>query len=289
MPLAHGIDVSTQDGCLSLCDSGIPEYFGWWFADFPRTSFERFGLPLPYFYKVDDGEFGSRLAGAPEIPVPGISVWHPSFRLGYTPASVYYSTRNTLATAAIRGKLTKDAIKGFYNDVLCDTACLKYQYAEARLKAAEDFLEGPVEVFESFLDGPEKVPDCEWSDPEELRKELDIRESKERPRWFRFCSMNGLLLSAKGDREASITDRKTAHFYRAGKVLYLRGENRGTICSRDRGRASKDVRAARKMRRRLKSARKMLWNEYAAAFPKYSSKEWWESVFSGLQKKRRSQ
>ena len=157
--LKRGTDLGTEEGCLGICRREPIDYFGWWYADFPRSAFERFGLPLPFFFKMDDAEFGTRLAGMPRTTVPGISVWHPSFAAGISSRSVYYSSRNSMAAAACRGCLNIEDVHAWYVSVLTETACIRYELAEAALRAAEDFLRGPDELFGMFMKGPKDLPD----------------------------------------------------------------------------------------------------------------------------------
>ncbi len=277
--LKRGTDLGTEEGCLSMCRREPIDYFGWWYADFPRAAFERFGLPLPFFFKMDDAEFGTRLTDMPRITVPGISVWHPSFAASASSRSVYYSSRNSLAAAACRGSLSRDDVRSWYSSVLSETACIRYEHAEALLRAAEDFLRGPDCLFSMFEKGPEDLPDLPPSGSDRLGNGSDIRPSKHIPRWFRFITMNGLMLPPDGDREASPSERRTAMFYRAGRVLYIWDADHAAVCVRDRHRAFEIIRKAGRLRRRMVSSRRKMNDEYSAAFPKYSSAEWWESVF----------
>lgn len=92
--------------------------------------------------------------------------------------------------------------------------------------------------------------------------------------------MNGLLLPSDGDREASPSERRTALFYRAGRVLYIRDPEHAAVCVRDRHRTMSIIRKAKRLKRRMMSSRREMNDNYSAAFSKYSSAEWWKSVFS---------
>lgn len=70
------------------------DYAGWWYCCIPITRIKEIGLPLPFFIKCDDMEYGIR-NNRPVICLNGIGVWHEIFvkKLNYTMR--FFSNRNT--------------------------------------------------------------------------------------------------------------------------------------------------------------------------------------------------
>jgi len=77
----------------------------WWMCLIPRAAVEAIGLPMPFFLKWDDVEFGLRAtaAGFVSVVLPGAVVWHDSW-VGKNAESgwqAYFLLRNRLVTALL--------------------------------------------------------------------------------------------------------------------------------------------------------------------------------------------
>ena len=77
----------------------------WWMCLVPRATVEAIGLPMPFFIKWDDVEFGLRAnaAGFPSVVLPGAVVWHDSW-VGKNAESgwqAYFLLRNRIVTALL--------------------------------------------------------------------------------------------------------------------------------------------------------------------------------------------
>ena len=118
-------------------------YAGWWYCCMPAAAIRRHGLPLPFFIKVDDVEYGLRIKPG-FISMAGICVWHLSFESKYNAMmEVYQTNRNQLMAKAITGVPLGDVlwrIKRLFLEHLC-----RYEYggAELILLAIEDYMKGP--------------------------------------------------------------------------------------------------------------------------------------------------
>ena len=77
----------------------------WWMCLVPRAVVESIGMPIPFFLKWDDVEFGLRAgaAGFASVALPGAVVWHDSCA-GENPGSGwqgYFLLRNRIVTALL--------------------------------------------------------------------------------------------------------------------------------------------------------------------------------------------
>ncbi len=130
------------------------DYNGWWTCLIPRAVVEDIGLPLPFFLKWDDTEYGLRAAraGYPTASVPGIAVWHQpwSDKDDATDWQAYFHLRNRLVTAAMYGSakppygLLKSLTKGTLKHLLS----LQYSTVALQDLAVQDFVAGPAGLFD---------------------------------------------------------------------------------------------------------------------------------------------
>lgn len=137
---------SLQDNLINeLPAYGSPyTYAGWWFCGIPVAQIEKNGLPMPFFIRIDDVEYGRRL-NAKIMTMNGIGIWHMGFFNKFNLAmDIYQQCRNTLIAQAI-GSLDEsirafDHVKSEYLSML-----LKFNYNAAQLavEALEDYLKGP--------------------------------------------------------------------------------------------------------------------------------------------------
>jgi galactofuranosylgalactofuranosylrhamnosyl-N-acetylglucosaminyl-diphospho-decaprenol beta-1,5/1,6-galactofuranosyltransferase len=144
--LVGGFRVDRPEELGRLLEVHTTRYNGWWFMAFPLRVVERVGLPLPFFLRCDDIEFGCRLqgAGVPVAPVPGVAVWHAPFYLKTRGWQNYYEFRNMLALCALRypqpgRRLARVFLRRLVKRLLC------HEYYEAWLlcEAVRDYFRGP--------------------------------------------------------------------------------------------------------------------------------------------------
>ncbi|HEV2777944.1 MAG TPA: glycosyltransferase [Actinophytocola sp.] len=130
------------------------DFNAWWMCLIPRVVAERVGLPMPFFIKGDDMEYGLRAgeAGFPTATVPGIAVWHMPFedKDDVTDWQAYFHLRNRLINAALHG--TDPTARGLLKETMKITLkhLLSLEYSTIALQemAINDFLAGPDTLFD---------------------------------------------------------------------------------------------------------------------------------------------
>lgn len=154
-------------------------YGAWWYSCIPVKAIEKNGLPMPFFIRCDDVEFGMRNKPI-YMTMNCICVWHASFE-GRFRASVdcYQYFRNFFAMIALDDCADeKMFVLRIQRGVRQDLRDMDYQAAEFILDGFEDYLRGP--EYLQKLDGAatmigkgklnEKLIPVSEMDPELLRK-----------------------------------------------------------------------------------------------------------------------
>lgn len=125
----------------------IAGYNAWWSCLIPREAIDAVGLPMPYFIKWDDIEYGVRCrrAGFPTVTLPNAGVWHADFHLkDVDDWSSYFGQRNVLISAAIHSRFDGKTISATVAEHIGELIVgLKYGQAAIELRAVRDFLAGP--------------------------------------------------------------------------------------------------------------------------------------------------
>ncbi len=127
----------------------VAKYAAWWYCVIPVKTIKRVGLPLPFFVRSDDTEYGFR-CNSKIMTMNSIGIWHMGFRVRYDAAvERYQTTRNTLMANAFTGCSEQEyfitqAKDGFKVEIK------KFNYENALLviEALEDFLKGPEFIME---------------------------------------------------------------------------------------------------------------------------------------------
>jgi galactofuranosylgalactofuranosylrhamnosyl-N-acetylglucosaminyl-diphospho-decaprenol beta-1,5/1,6-galactofuranosyltransferase len=128
------------------------DYNAWWMCLIPRAVAEDLGLPLPFFIKWDDAEYGlrARSRGYRTATVPGIAIWHMSFleKDDTSDWQAYFHYRNRYVAAALHGPdnpsaLLRDTIKRTLRHLLL----MEYSAVALQDMALRDFLAGPEALF----------------------------------------------------------------------------------------------------------------------------------------------
>lgn len=119
-------------------------YAAWWYCCIPISVIEKNGLPLPFFVRCDDAEYGIRCK-TKFITMNSLCVWHMSFHERYNAAvERYQTTRNTMIAQATCGMAPKsDFMHELENNIRLELKKFGYANAELCLDAFEDFLKGP--------------------------------------------------------------------------------------------------------------------------------------------------
>lgn len=101
----HDVDVRTPQALLNNLMGNNIGYGAWWCFLMPVSDVPRYGLPFPFFIKLDDVEYGLRTCGAvPIITMNGIAVRHDDFDNKYSMHLEYYNVRNQLVMNAAHNK-----------------------------------------------------------------------------------------------------------------------------------------------------------------------------------------
>ncbi|MGB6247104.1 glycosyltransferase [Gordonia sp. (in: high G+C Gram-positive bacteria)] len=126
----------------------VAGYNAWWSCLIPREAIDAVGLPMPYFIKWDDIEYGVRCgaAGFPTVTLPNAGVWHADFHLkDIDDWSSYFGHRNALVTAALHSAFEPSRIAAAVAERIGELIVgLKYGQAATELQATRDFLDGPL-------------------------------------------------------------------------------------------------------------------------------------------------
>lgn len=154
-------------------------YGAWWYSCIPVRAIEKNGLPMPFFIRCDDVEFGMRNKPV-YMTMNCICVWHASFE-GRFRASVdcYQYFRNFFAMIALDDCADeKMFVLRIQRGVRQNLRDMDYQAAEFILDGFEDYLRGP--EYLQKLDGAatmigkgklnEKLIPVSQMDPKLLRK-----------------------------------------------------------------------------------------------------------------------
>jgi galactofuranosylgalactofuranosylrhamnosyl-N-acetylglucosaminyl-diphospho-decaprenol beta-1,5/1,6-galactofuranosyltransferase len=146
-PLKHNLELQNTNALNFLLVEDDIDYGGFWFFSISKELIEKIGLPMPFFIKVDDMEFGLRIKerfGNKIVAFPSIAVWHEPFYAKYPIWDIYYMERNHLITEAIHGSLTyKQAIKHTTESLILYLSVFDYNSAKMLIKAFEDYIKGP--------------------------------------------------------------------------------------------------------------------------------------------------
>ena len=123
------------------------------------------GLPMPFFIKLDDVEYGLRnSADTTVITMNGAAVFHESFENKMNFTMDYYTIRNELTVSALHGENSLSAIMIFLSSIGKNLLFYRYENIPLICKAANDFL-GGVDFFLTY-------------DEEQLNSELRQRTIK---------------------------------------------------------------------------------------------------------------
>lgn len=147
VPLKHEADLRDSTALNSLLLEDNVDYGAFWFFAFSKEVVDNIGLPLPFFIKVDDMEYGLRVSqclNQPIVAFPSIAVWHEPFYAKNPGWDGYYCMRNMLVTNAIHGYSKYwVALKNLSGAVIYNLMLFDYNNASIFIKAFDDFLAGP--------------------------------------------------------------------------------------------------------------------------------------------------
>ncbi len=149
-PLKQNLDLRNPTSLNSLLVEENIDYGGFWFFSFSKEVVEKIGLPLPFFIKIDDMEFGLRINEHFDngiVAFPSLAVWHEPFYAKKPGWDFYYYSRNQLITDSIHGSLT------YFTAVKCLTQAIVYHLLRFDYNSAQMFVKG----FEDYMEGPKFI------------------------------------------------------------------------------------------------------------------------------------
>ena len=146
--VTHNIDLENPNNINFSKVDDSSDYGAFWFFAFSKETVDKIGLPMPFFIKIDDIEFGLRIKerlGNPIVAFPGIGVWHEPFYAKNPVWDKYYWIRNHLITHSMRNSLKYvDAVKFLTKELLQKLFIFDYNSAEMIVKGFEDYMQGPL-------------------------------------------------------------------------------------------------------------------------------------------------
>lgn len=242
IPLKHNLDLRVVANILFNEIEEYSEYNAWWLYCFPIENIKKFGLPYPFFIRLDDVEFNKRIQNK-MINLNGICVWHEQFETKHSPATEYYNIRNGLIFNSIYLDTKINPflyIKWFVKPVIRHLFCYKYETANYILKATSDFLEGPNHLFSKNPQEEHKklsvctekaTRDCTNIFIHNKYIETITQTENTLHKFFRILTLNGHILPSwffwnddnltdKGYKIVPSWDGKPLNVFRAKKVLY---------------------------------------------------------------------
>lgn len=153
LPLKNGLNLNNSDSINNLILEDSPDYGGFWFFCFSKETVDEMELPMPFFIRADDVEFGLRITkslGKSIVALPGIAVWHEPFYAKNSTWVNYYECRNFLVLHSIRGSLNYlDLVNILTKRLLNKIFIFDYNSAEMIINGFEDYMKGPL-VFKSI-------------------------------------------------------------------------------------------------------------------------------------------
>lgn len=291
-------------------------YNAWWMCLIPVSLTKDVGLPMPFFIKWDDAEYGlrARSNGVPTVTLPGAAVWHMDWseKDDTVDWQAYFHARNRLVTAALYSPFSPplSLLRTAYALEVKHNVSMQYFTAEVRLQAMRDFLAGPQTLAgtihsrigelrsrrKDFPDGQPAVDRDEY--PPVLRKK-PVKQinppvwSGPAPLALSKFAARGLKLTAKqlivpvnpetrSNPEVVIShrDNKWYHTGRFSSAIITNSEGSGFWWyKRDPELSRQNLAEATKLYAKVTWNWKKIQKRYRSAFAEMTSFESWEKIF----------
>ena len=124
------------------------DFCGWWYLLIPLSLIDESNLPMPYFIKNDDIEYGLRVTKKLDF-LNGIGVWHEPFEKKFSMPLEYYYVRNILVTNAIHDFDTRASLYLLIRRVGKYILYRQYYVTKIQFLAVNNFFEG-FDVFQQI-------------------------------------------------------------------------------------------------------------------------------------------
>ncbi|MGC8678103.1 MAG: glycosyltransferase family 2 protein [Hydrogenobaculum sp.] len=142
----HNIDLRRRENLLLILEEVAWTHFAWWFFVVPVETIKNLGMPMPFFFRGDDMEYGLRLIknNFDMIDFPSIFVIHEDFTSKHNAFTDYLISRNELILRCIHFDMDlKTEITHLIRRIIKFTFSYRYETAKYVIKGYEDFLKGP--------------------------------------------------------------------------------------------------------------------------------------------------
>lgn len=292
------LDVSDPKNLLKNEAPKVPaNYNAWWYCCMPAATVQKYGLPMPFFIKGDDVEYGLRCTRQ-LIVMNGIAVWHQDFSYKYNAALEYYGHRNFAIVSAMH--FHNSSLLLAYHLVYAVFSQLtqkRYFCAELILQAYRDFFRGCAFLRDTDMEQlnaevmqctPQYLTDAQLNEAlgtqiEDFSAPLHGKPHKKNIlRKFLLASEN-FLPAFLFSRRAAIADanRNTAQavFLHRTAVHYDRTRKAGYICKLDTARRRKIRRETYKLFFKLLFGFGKMRREYRERYGIACSEQAWQKKF----------
>ena len=120
------------------------KYAAWWYCCIPMDVIRANGMPLPFFVRFDDAEYGLRCHPR-FMTMNGICIWHLAFDMRYNAGVERYQTvRNGMTGQAITGVCPDtDFLRDIRFNFMIELIKFNYEDAALICEGIEDYLKGP--------------------------------------------------------------------------------------------------------------------------------------------------
>lgn len=288
-----GLDVSLPGACLESEAEEPVDYTAWWYTCLPLSLAREDNLPLPFFVRGDDVEYGLRNARH-ILLLNGICIWHEPFENKYAAYTEYYILRNQLIANAIHNRaFSLQEIRSYVkNRVMEEVYMYRYRSAQLLMDAVEDFLKGVdwlkqtdaqalhQEILQKggkFL-SPEET--AQLFDPESYNK--SIAKKTELPffhKVMRRLTVNGTCLPAAVPMvSVPVLGNLEINVYRAEKALYYdKATGRGFIARKDAKQAKDCLKRLHRVERRLSAEYEKTNNQFRQRYRELTNRKFWQA------------
>lgn len=289
-----GLDMRETNSLIKNQNAAKPDYNAWWYCCMPASSIKKYGLPMPFFIKGDDVEYGMR-AAEELILMSGIAVWHQDFAGKYTGILEYYIKRNLAVVSSIwcdAGGF-KPAVRFAYfmfkNLLLKNYNCVQVLY-----EAYEDFMKGPSfflendseEVNERIRRLAQAISSSQ--EVETLfggKPDVKVRKPDKKSEFFRclFLAVENYMPAFLFSKKPAATDMGNPSaadcFMKKTVVHYDRNTGKGLILTLDTKRRRELRRKTYKVFFGMLFKYRKMKKIYRAGWQKMCSRENWERMF----------
>ncbi|MCD8372317.1 MAG: glycosyltransferase [Clostridia bacterium] len=292
------LDMSLSQNLINNENAEKPDFNAWWYCCMPSSNVKKYGLPMPFFIKCDDIEYGVR-CGSEIICCNGVAIWHSDFIGKYNPSLEYYIKRNEAMECAMRGTRSRFsvALKLLYSAhrqlLAKDYAC-----AEKILRGYEDFIKGsgfllslnqPEELNAEIMAERPQYLTCgqiekEYGfNPEKLvcEKELKPNSVFKKALLFTENFTPAFLMKDKTGVTDAGSKIKATSYLKKSVIRYNSSTHTGYVCQFDAKKRNKLRRKAAKMFFRLIFGYGKIKKDYRENADKMCSRERWTELFEG--------